>query len=201
MKAVLFDLDGVLVESVDVWLSAFNDTLRELGLPSISREEFIKKHWGKSTVENFRSMGLGMEAVLRCWRKYLDRLHEIKLFPASKKVLREVRKKYKTALVTNTPKQGVESLLRRLGILDSFDLIVTGDDVREGKPSPEIVLLACERLGISPAEALLVGDTQSDVEAGRRAGCRVVGIGIEADFTIKNIAELEPLLARVDPCT
>jgi HAD superfamily hydrolase (TIGR01509 family) len=201
MKAILFDLDGVLVESVDVWLSAFNDALREMGFPPLSKEEFLKKHWGKSTVENFRSMGLGMDAVLLCWRRYLERLHEIKLFPATKEVLGRVRRRYKTALVTNTPKEGVERLLRRLGILDSFDLIVTGDDVREGKPSPEIVLLACRRLGITPAEALLVGDTQSDVEAGRRAGCRVVGIGVEADYTIKNIAELEPLLERVDPCT
>jgi HAD superfamily hydrolase (TIGR01509 family) len=200
MRAVLFDLDGVLVESIDVWLSAFNDTLREFGLPPLSKEEFVKKYWGKSTVENLGSMGLGWDAVLLCWKKYLARLHEIKLFPASKRVLESVRKKYKTALVTNTPREGVSSLLSRLGIAHLFDLILTGDDVEKGKPSPDIILLACKKLGITPEEAILVGDTQADVEAGRKAGCRVVGIGVEADFTIKDISELESLLERLDPC-
>ena len=201
MKAILFDLDGVLVESVDVWLSAFNDTLREFHLPVLSKEEFLKKYWGKSTVENFSAMGLGRDAVLQCWNRYLSRLQEIKLFPASRKVLESVRKRYKTALVTNTPREGVNALLQKLGIAELFDLVLTGDDVERGKPSPDIVLLACQKLGIAPQEALLVGDTQADVEAGRRAGCKVVGIGVEADFTIKDISELEQLLEKLDPCT
>jgi len=201
MKAILFDLDGVLVESVDVWLWAFNETLREFGLSPLSKEEFLKKYWGNSTVDNFGRMGLGWDAVLRCWSKYLSKLHEIKLFPAAREVLESVKKRYKIALVTNTPREGVDMLLTKLGIVELFDLILTGDDVEKGKPSPDIVLLACKRLGITPAEALLVGDTKADVEAGRRAGCRVVGIGVDADFVIKDISELEPLLERLDPCT
>ncbi|MEM2282459.1 MAG: HAD family hydrolase [Candidatus Hadarchaeales archaeon] len=198
MKALMFDLDGVLVESVDVWLSAFNDTLRELGLPPISKEEFLRKHWGKSTVENFRLLGLGMEAVERCWQKYLSRLGEIKLFPATREVLERVKRRYKTALVTNTPQEGVKRVLSMLGIGNLFDAVVTGDEAKEGKPSPELVLLACRKLGVPPAEAVLVGDTKADVDAGRAAGCKVIGVGIEADYTISNISELETVLSRLD---
>lgn len=198
MKAVLFDLDGVLVESIDVWLSAFNETLKEFGRATITKEEFLKRHWGKSTVENFRELGLGRQAVEKCWQKYLQKLSEIKVFPATHKVLEEIRKKYKVALVTNTPREGVVRLLRTAGIENMFDVVTTGDDVKEGKPSPEIVYLACEKLGIKPSEAVLVGDTMADVLAGKAAGCKVVGVKIHADYTVSDISELTKVLEKIE---
>ncbi|MBC7110413.1 MAG: HAD-IA family hydrolase, partial [Archaeoglobi archaeon] len=76
-----------------------------------------------------------------------------------------------------------------------FDVIVTGDEVKAGKPHPEIILRACELLGVSPKEVVLVGDTQSDVIAGKSAGCRaVIGVGTEADFKISSLKELLEIL-------
>ena len=67
---------------------------------------------------------------------------------------------------------------------------MTSDDVKMSKPNPEIVVKACKRFKIEPKDVVLVGDTESDVIAGKKAGCKVVGINVIADYTIKNLSEL-----------
>jgi len=96
----------------------------------------------------------------------------------------------KKGIVTNTPRNRAFQVVRMLGIEQFFDTIVTSDDVSRGKPSPEIVFRACKNLGVEPEKTILVGDTRSDVDAGHDAGCRVFGIDIVADYTIKNILDL-----------
>jgi len=65
------------------------------------------------------------------------------------------------------------------------------------KPSPDMVLRACEMLGVPPEKALMVGDTESDVRAGRSAGCRVIGINVDADWKIRDMYELRRLLEKI----
>ena len=71
---------------------------------------------------------------------------------------------------------------------------MTSDDVFRGKPNPEIVFKTCISLEVKPKDVLLVGDTDSDVLAGRAAGCKVIGINIAADYTINNITDLITLI-------
>ena len=77
-----------------------------------------------------------------------------------------------------------------------FNIVMTSDDVFRGKPSPEIVLKTCNSLEVKPEDVLLVGDTDSDVLAGRAAGCIVIGININADFTINNLFDLTTLIVN-----
>ena len=74
------------------------------------------------------------------------------------------------------------------------ELGVSPVDVKMSKPNPEIVIKSCKLLNLKPKEVILVGDTKSDVEAGRAAGCKVIGINVDADYTVKNISELTKLL-------
>jgi HAD superfamily hydrolase (TIGR01509 family) len=67
---------------------------------------------------------------------------------------------------------------------------LTSNDVKRSKPDPEIVIKSCKLLKLKPEEVILVGDTNSDVKAGRAAGCRVIGINVEADYRIKDISEI-----------
>lgn len=80
----------------------------------------------------------------------------------------------KVACVTNKPREFTVPLLERLGLAAAFDAIVAGDDVREKKPHPAIVLAGCERLSVAPAQALMIGDSVNDALAARAAGMRVV---------------------------
>ena len=200
-KAVLFDLDGVLVDSFDTWLTAFNMTLKKFGAEAISKKDFRKKYWGNRVEANikefealFKNAALGRDAAEYCKKKHEELSAQSNLFPDAKKVLAEVKKKFKTALVTNTPGNEVRKLLDDFRIKKYFDVVVTGDDVRHGKPDPEMILKACKMLDVKPGEAVVVGDTKTDFLAGRGAGCKVVGMGMDADFRIQRLSELIGLL-------
>lgn len=195
VKAVLFDLDGVLVDSLEVWYKSMNETLSKFGKGRVGKGEYLKKYWGFSLSRNFERLGLGREAVDYCLSRYEHHLGEIEPFPEAEEVLRELRRRrFRLALVTNTPSRMVQRLLSGLGLGELFHAIITGDDVRKAKPHPEAVRKACRRLGVRPEQAVLVGDTRSDVLAGRSAKVTVVGVGVEGDLRIEKLGELLPLL-------
>jgi len=101
---------------------------------------------------------------------------------------------YKKAIITNTPRDCAKQILKKFDIETCFSHLITSDDVRKAKPDPEIIFKACERLDVSPETVLLVGDTENDVKAGKAAGCTVVGIDIDADYTIKKLSELTEIV-------
>ena len=174
VRAVLFDLDGVLVDSKDAWYEAFNDTIKRFGLRGISKEEFEEKYWGPDLRHNIDELGLSEAAVEYCLKRQLELIDRMRLFPDVRGVLETTHQKYKTGLVTNTPKRNTLKIIEHFRLGKYLDVVVTGDDVSRGKPDPEIILKACAALDVDPAETVLIGDTESDVEAARRAGCFVI---------------------------
>jgi HAD superfamily hydrolase (TIGR01509 family) len=190
-KAVLFDLDGVLIDSLECWFQAFNETIGRFGLKQIGREEFLRSYWGHSTEDNFGRLGLGEDAVKYCNSKHMVHTRSAIIMKGTLRTLEFVKNRAKVGLVTNTPRENTIKELEHFGLRDYFDAVVAGDDVLRKKPHPEMIYRACELLGVEPAEAVVVGDTDTDVKAGKSAGCTVVGINVPADFTINDLAELE----------
>jgi len=191
--AILFDMDGVLIDSLDAWWEALNASLKIFGISGINKEEFIRKYWGHDLYDNLRKMNLDLEIGLECSRIYAQYADKIKIFPETKGVLEKL-KGYKKGLITNTPKNCTYKILEKFSIQKYFDTVVTTDDVEKGKPDPEIVLKACKDLNVDPSKVVLVGDTLSDIKAGREAGCTVVGVKVDGDFTIKDISELTKII-------
>ena len=113
-------------------------------------------------------------------------------------VLRRAKQdcKLKVGLVTNTPRANVTKIFEQFQLTNHFDAILTGDDVTRGKPDAEIVLKACERLSVQPEHAVLVGDTRTDYQAGKAAGCFVVGVGANSagDVHIERLEDLFKVL-------
>jgi phosphoglycolate phosphatase len=128
-----------------------------------------------------------------CNITYGDHLDYIKIYPDTKRTLKQLTS-YRKAIITNTPTDCARQILKKFDIAQYFEAIITSDDVRKAKPDPEIVFTACKRLGVTPKTALLVGDTESDVKAGRAAGCTVVGLNIAADIMIQKLSELTDLI-------
>lgn len=192
-KAILFDLDGVLIDSLDAWWHALNDALRHFNMKEMTKEEFVSKYWGYDLYTNIKRANLPFEIGISCSRFYLRHLDKVKLHPSAPKILNGF-KKIKKGLVTNTPRDCTEEVLRRFDLSGYFDVIITGDDVSKGKPDPEIIFKACNHLNVNPREVVLVGDTESDVKAGRMAGCYVIGVNVNGDMTIKDISELLNIL-------
>jgi HAD superfamily hydrolase (TIGR01509 family) len=192
-SAILFDMDGVLVDSLDSWWKALNSALIRFKHQEITRDEFIKTYWGHDLKANLKRLQLNPQVAQFCNITYGNYLDFIKIYPDTKSTLRQLAS-YKKAIITNTPTDCARQILRKFEIEQYFKEIITSDDVVKAKPDPEIVFKACERLGVDSKTVILVGDTQSDVKAGRAAGCTVVGLGIAADITIQRLLDLVDLL-------
>jgi len=188
-SAILFDLDGVLVDSFDAWLAALNDALKLYNHNEISKDEFINRYWGHDLFDNINKMNLNLEVGEACNKFYKNHINKIRIYPGTKKILYKL-KTFRKAVITNTPKDSAIKVLKKFDIYKYFKFVLTSNDVKMSKPDPEIILKSCELLNLKPREVILIGDTRSDVEAGKAAGCKVIGINVEADYKINNISQL-----------
>jgi HAD superfamily hydrolase (TIGR01509 family) len=122
--------------------------------------------------------------------------------PGLLNLLKGLRKSgIRTAVATSAPKSNVDFLLDGLGIRDCFDLVIDAAGVRRGKPDPEIYLKSARRLGCQPAACIVFEDALAGIEAGRRAGMKVIGVAttlpadrlVETDLVVKDFTEITVL--------
>lgn len=183
----LFDMDGVLVDSKEAWFLAF----REVG--GISRDEFEERFWGRDLQTNLDELGSGKEEMCdSVLGRHLDAVEPV---PGAREVLASLSGA--KALVTNTTTGCTERILREHGLQNAFDAVLTSDQVTRGKPDPALLREAMERIGASPRTTVMVGDSEEDMVAGRRAGCITVGIGVQGDFTATGIADLPEITSLI----
>lgn len=195
--AILFDMDGVLVNTFYSWYGSFVDLFeREYG-QNLSQEDFLQRFWGRDLRDIFNELGLNLAIPEFCKHYYAAHTDKVEIFPDTKATLAALSA-YKKAVITNTPAACAELILRDLEISEYFDEIITGDDVPLGKPDPAIVHSACRLLGCKPNQAVVVGDHQVDITAGNRAGCKVIGIGIDGDYRIETLSNL---LTIIEPAS
>lgn len=195
INAVLFDFDGVLIESFDTWHAAFNDTLERFKGESITKDEFRKRYWGPPVETSMKMLGLGEEEADYCRNRYLKRADEGELVSGAKQVLESIDNQI--GLVTNMVLKTAMSRLEHFNLREYFEVVITGSDVENLKPEPDPILKACSILEVDPSEVIYVGDTEADVQATREAGCLMVGIGVDGDFRIDDLVELPDLLFRL----
>lgn len=198
LKAVLFDLDGVILDSFEAWFNVFNHARRNFNLKEISREEFKDRAWGGSVKADAKNYFKNSDAeeIEKLYKHlisgYVDKTN---LMPDAKKVLDAIKKKnIKIGLVTNTFGETVAAILKFHKLEEYFDSIVNADDVEKVKPYPDPVIKLCKNLGIMPDEAMLVGDTKNDYKAGKAAGCMVVGLNTKGDLMIDGLSDLLELV-------
>ena len=192
-KAILFDMDGVLIESLDSWWLSFNDALKAFNQKEISKDEFIEKYWGHDLQYNLEKRGIDYKILKFCNMSYKNHTDSVKIYSDTKSTL-EYLSEFKKGIITNTPLDCAKKVLKKHNLEQYFDVIVTVDEVKRGKPSPEIVFKACKYLNVEPRDVFLVGDTESDVLAGKAAGCIVIGKNIKADHTINELFDLTKLV-------
>jgi beta-phosphoglucomutase len=184
MKGVLFDMDGVLVDSEHFISKAAIIMFSELGfrvLPEdfrpfvgMGENSYIggvaEKHGIKIDIE---------QAKARTYEIYRTMVRGIlSPLPGAHEFISECRKKkFKLALATSADRIKMEINLKEIGLSrDSFHSIITGLDIKNKKPSPEIYLEASKSLGVNPWECLVVEDAVSGIEAGKAAGCRCLAV-------------------------
>jgi len=189
---VLYDLDGVLVDSMQAWFRVIQRGARELGHPEVSFEHF-RRTFGQG-VEADRAEFLpewtSPEVAAFYQRAFAEELAGVEIKGEATRVLEGVRSLgLRQALVTNTPLELAREILRRTGLGRYLDALACAGEAAE-KPAPDLIWLALERLGSSADQALYVGDSETDRLAARAAGIRLVGLGIPGDLTLGRLDEL-----------
>jgi len=195
--AVLFDMDGVLVDSVDFWYHALREIFDRYLQRELDKEEFVEKYWGRETREIFSEMGIDLEIGPFCEKICSTRGESIRVFPHTKACL-ESLSSYRKAVITNAPALCARRILTAAGLEGYFEAIVTSDQVKRSKPDPAIIFEACRILNVEPTKTWLVGDHGLDMQAGRAAGCTVVGIGVEGDYTLDSLGELADIVETTE---
>ncbi len=204
IKAVLFDLDGVLVDATEWHYEALNRALGLFGY-HIARYEHLTTYNGLPTRKKLEMLSIekglpkGLHSTInRIKQKYTREEILRQCVPVFEKefMIRQLKRDgYLLACCSNSVRQSLELMLRASGILELFDHLVSNEDVQKSKPDPEMYLAACAKLGVRPDECVIVEDAEHGAEAARRAGghlCRVTGFNeVEYDRVARFIANLE----------
>ena len=201
-RAVLWDLDGTLVDSAEYHWQSWRDTAAAEGM-QLSYEQFL------------HSFGQKNDRILRAWlgdETPADRIQRIGdakeaayrrlvleggltgLPEAAAWVARLHDGGWRQAIASSAPRANVDVMLCALGVAHYFDAIVSAEDVTAGKPDPQVFLEAAARVGVPPAGCVVVEDAAAGIEAARRAGMRAIGVsrteGLNADVFVESLADL-----------
>jgi beta-phosphoglucomutase len=212
-QAILWDLDGTLIDSNELHYQTWRDSLAAEGF-TLSRAQFLADV-GKRNDEILRGyFGADLHerdcariASLKedCYRD-LVRAGGLEMLPGAREwVERLAAAGRKQAIATSAPRLNLEVVVGVLGIRELFGALVSSEEVAAGKPDPDVFLEAARRLEVAPAECLVIEDAPAGVIAARRAGMRVVGLqtthaGIEADWVVASPAELAQVMEFAALC-
>jgi pyrophosphatase PpaX len=209
IEAVLFDVDGTLLDTREFIYQAYRHTLQSHGLPVRSLDEIaVIMSTGKSLQESYRYFSPTYDIGKLCETHRTFQAENLSLsvpFPNTHKTLKELKDAgVKTAAITTRSKRTSIKTLATSGLADYFDVILSGEDVERPKPHPEALLKVLKQLEIQPEKAVMVGDTEADILAGKSAGTKTIGVSygfhgfkiaeVNPDFIIDDIADLLPVV-------
>lgn len=197
-RCVLLDFDGTIVDTMPALYELVRRELQARGIEPTTNleEEVATKLLDKAAKDGQQSgarlvfsllwqiarySGLSrikaLDFTLACLRQVRQVYQNSKIFPDVPQNLQRLSSNgFRLGLVTMASRKEVEALLSANGILTNFDVIITREDVKRGKPDPEGCLKACELLGIPPKNGVYVGDLPTDILAGKKAGMKAVGV-------------------------
>lgn len=201
--AVLWDLDGTLIDSTDYHWRAWQETIEKEGY-ILSREKFISCFGQRSetAIYTYCREDLPLAEAQRivankqsCYREII-RNHKIELVPNAKALLMGLKlNQWLQALATSASSQDVELILGVLNLENHFDTWVSAEAVKESKPNPEVFLLAADRLKVKPQNCIVVEDSAAGIEAAQLAGMKSIGVlsshkTLSANYVVKNLSEI-----------
>ena len=206
-KAVVFDMDGLLLDTEVLWQRAegrlferhgaqftFEDKLTVMGTSAAFTGEFFAQR-----------LGYGTEQATALIREVSDLMLEelqaqVGARPGAIELVERLRGRVPLGLASNSPRFLVDAALKSAGFTEAFEAVVSSDDVAHHKPAPDLYLLVCERLGVVPAETLALEDTASGIAAAKAAGLTCIAVPQFAETDVSEadrvIASLEELLAE-----
>jgi HAD superfamily hydrolase (TIGR01509 family) len=189
-KCFIFDMDGTLVNLEDLNHTSYSNTIKEYFNQEISNNDYQKYFSGTKTAKAFKGYlkskkidNFNTEKLIEHFRKQkrynLENNFEncVTLIKGAKEYLKLLKSNKKTIiLATSTIKDFVDIIVQKLGLSDYFNFIITAEDIKNGKPNPEIFLLAMQKANISKQDAVIFEDSKNGISAGLASGILCIGI-------------------------
>jgi beta-phosphoglucomutase len=211
---VIWDMDGTMIDSTEFHWQSWRDAMAAEDY-HLTYDEFMASYGQRNDaiIRGYYGDDVSNETITRISdakeSQYRDmvRTQGISLLPGVQHWLDYLREHgWRQAVATSAPRKNLETILDVLQIAEYFGALVAGEEPQHGKPDPQIFLLAAERLGVSPEQCIVVEDSSSGVEGGRRGGMRTIGVltshdELDADVTVASLDRLpadtfEQLLQR-----
>ncbi len=208
LKAVIFDMDGVLVDSeplADLHFSKFLNDQFSINVEPDFFQRFrgsSSKHFWEIIIKEF-NLNATYESISEIARpRYLDFLKksDLKAIPGIKELIESLLKAHiKIAVASSASHNRIKTILEIIKLSDKFEIIISADHIKNSKPHPEIYLIAAKTLGVNPKEAVAIEDATNGVKSAKAAGMKVIAFKdpahsiqdlSEADLVIKNFSEL-----------
>jgi len=172
---ILLDWDGNIAHTLDLWPDALHEVMNKRGF-TLTRQQLIESTWGfvaYITKHTDIAPEEAVKALAEANEIVVHRSPDVKLFPDAPEVLKELKNSGKhLALITTSERRMVLPVLEKYKIANLFEVIITDDDIEEfeRKPNPKALFMALGKMGGKPEEAIMVGDRDKDIVAGRSAG-------------------------------
>ncbi len=235
IKAIIYDLDGTIVDSMSLLREVFKLLLKRFKIVEEDETDFSvyeemiinegrnvfahpsKFGWMKFLWNVGKNLGLSPLGRLKFIRamkqEYIKREGTIKPFDGAVEIVRNLHNKYKQGIVTYAKIKGTTNRLKRFGIYDSFDIILTADKLAnlkiKSKPFPDPILYVIKELNVLPEETIVIGDMDVDILSGKSAGCITVGVltGVSskkdieaagADYIIDDITKFPEIIDAIN---
>ncbi len=196
IKAIIFDMDGVLIDARDWHYDALNQALALFGV-AIARHEHLSKFDGLPTRDKLSILSAekGLPAALHGFINQLKQKYTLDIvcrhcrpvFHHEFALSRLRHEGYRLAVASNSIRDSIEVMLSRANLLDNFEFFLSNQDVSRGKPAPEIYQKAISRLGLLPQQCLVVEDNENGIRAATDSGAHVMRVDAVSDVNYSNI--------------
>jgi len=206
IKAVILDVDGVIIDTEEANALASVQMFRELHNIEVKPEDFVpfvgtgSARYVQGVAEKYEIDIDVKRAIKRREENFIKNLDKLRLFPGVKDFIQVVKQAgLKTAIATSSDRSKFQAAFDQVGLLEQqFDVVVTGDEVEHTKPHPEIYLTTARKLELEPSSCLVIEDSITGIEAAKRAGAFSVAITNtfskkdlnKADLIIRSLEEL-----------
>ncbi len=181
-KAVIFDMDGVIIDSEGIHSRVWRRIFKEAGI-RVSEEDYenaVGRQGSDFLKDIFDKNGLDFSLddwLIRKQHVYKECLSkEVNIFPGVEELIQSLSGKLNLAIASGDWRQNIEIILDKFRFRPYFQVLLGKEDVREHKPAPEVYLLACDRLGISPADGVAIEDSSVGISAAKAAGLRCIAV-------------------------
>jgi len=206
MKAIIFDMDGLMVDSERLYHQVQHEIAGRYNkiLPEDTRQNMM----GRKPLESLRifvrelSISDDANKVLQLRNTIMREKYkkELELMPGLIQIINYFYGKLKLAIATGAQLEFLDIVVDKFGIRNKFEVLQASDDIERGKPDPEIYLKTCKRLGFKPEDCIVLEDSLNGVLAGKNAGCYVIAVPEEevknSDFTVADFVAEDLFAAK-----